>query len=211
MFKIFSSDHPSSTSTNCSTNSLPKETLPGGPPPDSALPLHNEPINGRHQAPAETPSAASGSHLASYQPSRILTITDTWAGHPPRNLSSDAHRKNEPAVAGADGGAREGSLGEDEHARSSASVASRGSNRSGAVNVVSGSGAFADGAATAANEAPHVDPSLRSRVASADEELEPRERAAIGKEERAFSDSPPLLVRLWGRSSIDIRRDVRCR
>jgi hypothetical protein len=209
MFKLFLSDHPSSTSTNCSTNSLPKETLPGGPPPDSALPLHNEPINGRHQAPAETPSAASGSHLSSYQPSRILTITDTWAGHFPRNLSSDAHRKNEPAVAGADVGAREGSLGED--ARSSASVASRGTNRSGAVNVVSGSGASADGAATAANEAPHVDPSLRSRVASADEELEPRERAAIGKEERAFSDSPPLLVRLWGRSSIDVRRDVRCR
>jgi len=87
---------------------------------------------------------------------------------------------------GADNGTGEGSLSEE--ARHSASVESRHPNRSVATNVVIGDGAFANGAATSttANEAPDVDPSLQSRAASADEELEQRDKAAISKEERAF-------------------------
>lgn len=84
---------------------------------------------------------------------------------------------------GADGGTEEGSLSNE--ARRSTSVESRHPNHSVATNVVIGDGAFANGAATAANEAPDVDPSLQSRAASADDELEQRDKAAIGKGERA--------------------------
>ncbi|KAH9964379.1 hypothetical protein BGW80DRAFT_1123583, partial [Lactifluus volemus] len=46
--------------------------------------------------------------------------------------------------------------------------------------------AFANGAATAANQPPDVDPSLHVRAASAEDELKPREKAAIKKEDHGM-------------------------
>jgi hypothetical protein len=60
-----------------------------------------------------------------------------------------------------------------------ASLASRRTNRSLATN----GSAFANGAATAMNDPPDVDPGLQARAASAEGELRPRDKAEIRKEE----------------------------
>jgi hypothetical protein len=180
--------------------------FPGGPPPDSgALPPHSsKPINTRHQAAGsvviETETHYQGGEIASQrqeladppptttrdselppsddlppQPPAEHPTTDTSPhGHP----LSEEHLRNASAVriAAPNGGTAEGSLGMGE--RRSASVASRRTN-----NV--GEYASATGAATAANEPPDVDPSLQPRAASVYEE--PKQKATVGKEERAFS------------------------
>jgi hypothetical protein len=169
MFKLFPGNSAAST---------PIETLPGGPSPDTAVPLRDEAISRPYHAPTE--SAGTEPRPPPHQPPRNLNIANTRAGYPRVSLSSEAREENNPAVVGADGGTGEHTLREE--ARRSASVKSRRADRSIAVNVVS-----SNSAATAANEAPNVDPSLRSRAASADKELELRDKAAISKEERAFS------------------------
>jgi hypothetical protein len=173
MFKLFSSNHAASNPTDCSRNSPLKETLPGGPSPDTTVPLH-EAVSRPYGAPAES---ASTGPLPTQQPSRNLDIAETRATYSRSFLSSEAREENNPTIG-------EGSFCE--KAGRSASVASRRPNRSVTTNVASGDGAFANGAATAANGAPDVDPSLQSRAASAAEELEQRDKVAISKEERAF-------------------------
>ena len=191
MFKLFSSNHAASTPTDCSANSSPKETLPGGPSPDTALPLHNESTSRPYHAPIE--SVGIVPPLPPRQSSRNLDIAETRARWPRGLLSSEARGENNPGVVGADGGTGEGSLSEE--ARRPGSVESRRPDRTVAINAVSG-----NGAATAGNEAPDVNPSMQSRAASADEELEQRDKAAISKEERAFSHR---TVSRWGRSVTD--------
>jgi hypothetical protein len=189
MFKLFSSNHAASIPIDCSTNDSLNETLPGGPSPDTAVPLQDEAIDSLRPYRASAESAGAESRPPPQRPSRNLTIADTRARYPRGLLSSEARgEKNPAAVVGTDGGTGEGSLGGSEEARRSTSVESRHPNRSVATNAVIGDGAFANSVATStvANEAPDVDPSLQSRAASADEELEQRDKAATSKEERAF-------------------------
>jgi len=201
MFKLFSSDHAASISGDCSTNNLPKKSLPGGPAPDSGLPWLNEPINRQHPGPASEEASAAPCPPPRH-PSRRLSMANTSSSHQPGQPPSDAHRENGPAVANADGAAMEGSIGGE--ARRMTSVASRRTERSRAIDRESGDDAFAYGAATVVNEIPIVDPSLQSRATGAEADLGRRGKAAIGKEERAFSHCPFGLVLLYSRSSIDI-------
>jgi hypothetical protein len=169
MFKLFPSNPAAST---------PIETLPGGPSPDTAVPMRDEAISRPYHAPTE--SAGTEPRPPPHQPPKNLNIPNTRARYLRGSLSSEAREENNPVVVGADGGSGELSLREE--ARRSASVKSRRADRTIAVNVMS-----SNSAATAANEAPDVDPSLRLRAASADKALESRDKAAINKEERAFS------------------------
>ena len=194
MFKLFSTDHKRSAPTDCSTSSLSVETIPGGPSPDSSISPHNT----RHQAVASGAAENVGAHsqtsktqhvVAAHTPTPLRTSHSelspviTTAPNPmpnKANESSENHSHRRPSDATPAAAVREGAdLGP------SASVASRRTNRSAAVSNVSGS-AFANGAATAANEPPDVDPSLHVRAASAEEELKPREKAAIKKEDSVF-------------------------
>ncbi|KAH9960882.1 hypothetical protein BC827DRAFT_1267925 [Russula dissimulans] len=62
MFKLFSGGRSVPTWTNGSSHSLPQETLPGGPSPDSVLHSHDtKPITARHQASAEEAGASANS------------------------------------------------------------------------------------------------------------------------------------------------------
>jgi hypothetical protein len=169
MFKLFPGNPAAST---------PIETLPGGPSPDTAVPMRDEAISRPYHPPTE--SAGTEPPPPPHQPPRNLNIPNTRARYLRGSLSSEAREENNPTVVGADGGSGEHTLKEE--ARRSASVKSRRADRSIAVNVMS-----SNSAATAANEAPDVDPSLRSRAASAEKELESRDKAAINKEERTFS------------------------
>jgi len=186
MFKLFSNDHAASISEDCSTNNLPKKTLPGGPAPDSALSWHNEPINRQHPGPASEEASAAPCPPPRH-PSRRLSMANTSSSHQHGQSPSDAHRENGPAVANADGAAMEGLVGGE--ARRMASVASRRTDRSRsrAIDRASGDDAFVYGAATVVNEIPIVDPSLQYRATGAEEDLGRREKAAISKEERALS------------------------
>ena len=201
MFTLFSSDHAAPISENYSTNNLPKESLPGGPAPDSTLPWDNEPVNRQHPGPAGEETSAAPSPPPRH-PSRHFNMANISASNPDGHPPSDAHRENGPAAADADRAAMEGSVGGE--ARRMASVASRRTDRSRAVDRASGDNAFAYGAVTADNEIPNVDPSLPSRAIGAEEDLGQRKKAVISKEERAFSRCPFGLVLLYRRSSIDI-------
>lgn len=193
MFKFFPSNHAALTPIDCPTNDSLNETIPGGPSPDTAVPLHDEAIDRPYRASAE--SAGTESRPPPQQPSWILNIANTRARYPRGLLSSEARGENNPSVVSADGGTEKGSLSEE--ARHSMSVESRHPNRRVSPNVMigDGDGAFVNGAtsSTAADEAPDVGPSLQLRVASADEKLEQRVKAAISKEKRAFR--PPIQNR----------------
>jgi hypothetical protein len=213
--RFFSSDHRRasvSVSPNCSTNTLSKEKIiPGGPSPDSS----SSPHNARHHAATSRVAADPCAHhqtrrtfenvdgLAEGQPqvdaartptpqrtaqSELYPATAVAVDAKPtlenvgsrstshsRGQFSDAHLENAPIAAAS----------EVADERRSASVASRRTNRSKTIGNMSGS-AFAHGAATTANEPSDVDQSLYVRAASAEEELRPREKAAIRKEERMF-------------------------
>jgi hypothetical protein len=128
-----------------------------------------------------------------HQPSAVHPATDTsspshpHSGHP----LSDEHPESASSVrvAAPEGRATEGSLGKE--GRRSASVASRRTNRSLRNNHV-GEYASATAAAAAANEPPDVDSGLQPRAASLHEEH--KLMAAIGKEERAFSQPTPAVA-----------------
>jgi hypothetical protein len=198
MFKLFSSGRMRSAPTDCSTSSLSVETIPGGPSPDTSISPHNT----QHQAVASGAAEDVGVHsqtsktqhvVAAHVPtplrtsnselSPVITMAPISNAMPKKaNEGSANHHdsRRRPSDATFTATAREGAeLGP------SASVASRRTNRSAAVSNVNGS-AFANGAATAANQPPDVDPSLHVRAASAEDELKPREKAAIKKEDRMF-------------------------
>jgi hypothetical protein len=199
---------------DCSTNTLPKEKIiPGGPSPDCSFPPHNTrhhiatsrvaadagahaqtsrtfenvvgPTEGQPEVDAVfTPTTSQRTCQPNLYPattvavdakSALKNVGSRSASHSSRRLS-DAHLENASIAAAASEVADEGR---------SASVASRRANRSKTMGNASGS-AFANGAATAANEPPDVDQSLYARAASAEDELRPREQAAIRKEERMF-------------------------
>lgn len=201
MFTLFSnsSDQGAPFSENHSTNHSPKETLPGGPSPDSALPWNNEPINKRHPGPATSSEEASTAPYPSPRhSSRHLNMVNSSESQPHGHPLSDAHRENGPAaVANADGPAMESSVGGE--ARRIESVESRHTEPGrGAIDRASGDdNAFAYGAAaTAANAANHpVDTSVQWRPAGAEEDLGQRERPAtrFSKEQRTFSTPPPSV------------------
>jgi hypothetical protein len=151
----------------------------------------------RHVVTARTPTPprTSLSELfpattAALDPKPILKkVSEGSTSHSRRRLS-DAHPENAPTATAASEGA---------NARRSASVASRRTNRSATVTNASGS-AFANGAATAANEPPDLDPSLHARAASAEDDLKPREKAVIRKEERVyfFFSRCYIASSIWG-------------
>ena len=217
MFRLFLGDHRRSSAsapTDCSSSS--KDIVPGGPSPDSPFSPHNTGHEasaleaadasarsqtgrtfGNMEGSTESKPGVDNVHMLQPSQHHLAGVIHAPQGtsqstpdpkstfkkagkdsqsRPPGRLP-DAHLENTPTIAAA---------GERADGPRSASVASRRTNRSVAINNVSGS-AFASGAATATNESPDVDPSLQARVASAEDELRPREKAAISKEERMFS------------------------
>ncbi|KAI0254969.1 hypothetical protein BJV78DRAFT_807863 [Lactifluus subvellereus] len=225
MLRFFSSDHRRSSAsapTDCS--SLSKEIVPGGPSPDSPFEApalgaadagaHSQ-TTGRtfgnvggstesepgvdivptlqpsqHLVPAgiHAPQGASQSELcpatSAPDPKPIFKKVGKDSPSRPRGRLLDAHLENTPTAT----------AGEGADAPRSASVASCRTNRSVATNNVSGS-AFANGAATASNEPPDVDPSLQARAASAEDELRPREKAAISKEEHGVGRKLSKIIK----------------
>ncbi|KAI9461593.1 hypothetical protein BJY52DRAFT_1117071, partial [Lactarius psammicola] len=55
--------------------------------------------------------------------------------------------------------------------------------------------AFVNGAATTTNDPPNVDPSLQARAASAEDELRPRDKAVISKEEKNVGRRLSKIIR----------------
>ncbi|THH09177.1 hypothetical protein EW146_g8758 [Bondarzewia mesenterica] len=73
------------------------------------------------------------------------------------------------------------------------SITSHGTGRSGYVDPHGST--FAGGAATTATAAPDVDSSVRERSATADEELEPKDRAKIAKEEQKHGRTLSKIIK----------------
>ncbi|KAH9987317.1 hypothetical protein BJV74DRAFT_842440 [Russula compacta] len=200
MFKLFSSG------PSASNSSLPKETIPGGPSPDSALPSYHKPMDTRHQA---SPSVASaGARQA--QAGRMSGSTDGASRREPGvdivyGPSTPSYRQDLTGV-GAHGVARQPSqhltipdtsvVHPYEHPYSDTV------RENDPAVVAANSGAAEGGKDTrrsvstasrrtnrnlAATTPKDVDPSLQARTISADEELTQGEKAAISKSEHGVS------------------------
>ena len=186
--------------------------FPGGPSPDSALPLHSKSIDTRHQAAASAIDTEThryhphqgGGEMASQQHEQELAASglqpitrelpsdlppqpsEHLAIGVPRHPFFDEHAEIAPDVriaAPNPEAAVEGSPSLGKEARRSTSVASPRTDRSLPANDVGESGS-AVGAVTAANEPPDVNTNLQARATSVEEEL--RQKSTIGKVERTF-------------------------
>lgn len=129
----------------------------------------------------ESSSAATAAAAADLKP--ILRVESPgedsgYLSHGPSN-AAQLRPENLEVPSGAD-------------AQRSVSLASRRTNRSLGTNGT----AFANGAATTtANDLPDVDPSLRARAASAEDELRPRDKAVISKEEKGVGRRLSKIIR----------------
>src|SRR6266702_315158 len=132
------------------------------------------PARGSPLEPSSGAATAARSVAADPKPILHVKSASEDSGYLSRGPSDTARPPENPAPSAPAGGG---------DALRTASFATRRTNRSLATN----GSAFANGAATTKNGPPDVDPSLQARAASAEDELKPRDKAVISKEESTSS------------------------
>ncbi|KAF8273275.1 hypothetical protein EI94DRAFT_1795347 [Lactarius quietus] len=132
----------------------------------------------------ETSSGGTAAVATDLKPILHVKPASEASGHLSRGPSDAARLRPENLSATP----KEPASGE---AQRSASFASRRTNRSLATN----GSAFANGAATTTNNPSDVDPSLQARAASAEDELSPRDKAVISKDENTVGRRLSKIIR----------------